>query len=752
MAETLPPVGVPATVSTDSLPAPQISAPDGSPEDKGVVWSQVIVGNTVYAGGFFTSSRPAGAARGTGEAARSNLLSYNITTGVLDPDFAPVFNGTVRVVASSPDGSRLYVGGDFSSVNGVGRYRSAAFDTATGVLVESFAPIANTRVTSIAATNTTVYLGGWFTTMSGLARPYAAAVSAKTGAVLPFAPRFAGGTVAALVISPDQSKVIVGGSFTTANGSSNPGYGMAAVNAVTGASLPWKANNDVRNGGSSAGITSLSADGDSVYGTGYVFHGAGNLEGAFRASWADGSVIWIEDCHGDSYSAVPIAGVVYVASHAHYCGNIGGFPQTSPLMTQRGTAFTKEPKTTITAEPYGYFNWAGRPAPAYLDFWPDFATGKASGAGQAGWSVTGNTNYVIFGGEFPTVNGTPQQGLARFATSSLAPNRDGPRLTGANYVPTLIPQLPGSVQVNWLANYDRDNATLRYDLIRDGKTGTPIYSTTAVSHNWFVRPIMAFKDSRLVPGSAHTYQVRAIDPSGNVATGAPARVIVTSAASGYSSRVLADSASNYWRLGEPSGPTAYDTVATNNLTTTSGVTRGRAGAINGDSDAASTFNGINGFATTSTAVPGPNTFSIETWFATMSTRGGKVVGFGNAKLGSSTSYDRSVYLDSAGHVLFGVNSAGVRTAQSPKQYNDGLWHHVVATLSPAGLKLYVDGGLVGANATATSGQSYSGYWRIGGDSTWAGDPYFAGFIDEVAIYPVALGPTTVAAHFTLSGR
>ena len=59
-ADTTPPVGTPATVSTDALPTWQIN---------GVVWSQVVVGNTVYVTGSFTKARPPGVAPGgTGEA------------------------------------------------------------------------------------------------------------------------------------------------------------------------------------------------------------------------------------------------------------------------------------------------------------------------------------------------------------------------------------------------------------------------------------------------------------------------------------------------------------------------------------------------------------------------------------------------------------------------------------------------------------------------------------------------------------
>ena len=84
-------------VTADALPTVQID---------GVVWSQAVVGNTVYAGGNFANARPAGAAPGTNLTPRNNLLSYNLSTGVLNSSFAPSLNAQALAVVASPDGSR----------------------------------------------------------------------------------------------------------------------------------------------------------------------------------------------------------------------------------------------------------------------------------------------------------------------------------------------------------------------------------------------------------------------------------------------------------------------------------------------------------------------------------------------------------------------------------------------------------------------------------------------------------------------
>ncbi|MGH8979315.1 MAG: hypothetical protein ACRDV7_14640, partial [Acidimicrobiia bacterium] len=71
-ADTAPDDPALETVSAAALPTVQIN---------GVVWNQVIVGNRVYATGQFSQARPAGAAAGTNQTPRSNILAYDLTTG-----------------------------------------------------------------------------------------------------------------------------------------------------------------------------------------------------------------------------------------------------------------------------------------------------------------------------------------------------------------------------------------------------------------------------------------------------------------------------------------------------------------------------------------------------------------------------------------------------------------------------------------------------------------------------------------------
>ena len=116
-------------------------------------------------------------------------------------------------------------------------------------------------------------------------------------------------------------------------------------------------------------------------------------------------------------------------------------------------------------------------------------------------------------------------------------------------------------------------------------------------------------------------------------------------------------------------------------------------------------------------------------------------------------------MTNSGQIRFGVRpDMGTRqTVNSPATYRDGQWHHIVGTLSGAGMKLFIDGSMVASNASVTKAQVYRGYWRVGGDNlgSWPSAPSreaITAQIDEVAVYPVALPASRIEAHYTASGR
>ena len=753
------PVGEPATVTADPLPTVQIN---------GVAWAQVVVGTTVYVAGSFTNARPAGAAAGVNTTPRSNLLAYNITTGNLITTWAPTVNGQALTIARSPSGSTIFVGGSFTQANGQVRSRIAAFNASTGALVASFKPLAQTTVRAIAVSSSTVYFGGDFTTVNGAARGYAAAASATTGALLPFNPK-ADAPVLAMTLNYSKSKVVLGGRFSKVG--SQSWRGMAAVDPVSGAVRSWAATATVYSYGKSAAFTSLTADASGVYGTSYHYGPGSNLEGMFMANNETGAIIWIQDCHGDSYANFPTPDVVYVASHAHYCRNIGSFSQTKPNWTYfHSTAFGKTVTGTITPDNVGYASLAGNPHPRLLHFFPRWSGGTYTGQGQATWSVSGTANgdYVAYGGEFPVVNSTAQQGLVRFAKTTLVTDKVAPIASATgNYYGTQSfhvsaqSLLPGRAHISWSSTFDRDNRRLTYKVYRNYTTVNATPVCTVVATNLFFRSrTMSCGDSGQTPGTSVKYRVIAFDDFGN--RGSTADVTVTIASQTYSTAyanaVRADGPTNYYRFNEPTGTSLVrDLVGNDDMTAYAGVTRGTTGALRNETDKASSLSGTStGHTYGQNTRTAPNTFTVEAWIKTGTTKGGAIIAFSDPLNGTSGTSDRVVYMDNSGRIWFGVNNGTNRSVHTTGLYNNNKWHLVTASLGPGGMRLFLNRNPVPALPSVTSGKSFLGDWQVG-RATLSGRPSaptsqsLLGSVDEVAVYRSALSATRIAAHYAARG-
>lgn len=150
-------------------------------------------------------------------------------------------------------------------------------------------------------------------------------------------------------------------------------------------------------------------------------------------------------------------------------------------------------------------------------------------------------------------------------------------------------------------------------------------------------------------------------------------------------------------------------------------------------------------------ISGPDSFTLSMW-VDLSGGEGRLIGFSNQATGSSSRYDRHLYLDNAGHVRFGIWTGGATTVTSDAAVTGGR-HHIAATLGAAGMRLYVDGVLQSdQNPAVTQGeQGYTGYWRIGWDNlgSWpalnTATSVPVGTLDEVAIWDSQLTPAQVGS-------
>jgi concanavalin A-like lectin/glucanase superfamily protein len=166
----------------------------------------------------------------------------------------------------------------------------------------------------------------------------------------------------------------------------------------------------------------------------------------------------------------------------------------------------------------------------------------------------------------------------------------------------------------------------------------------------------------------------------------------------------------------------------------------------GNANSAYTFDGSTQYISTATPYNPTTAFTISGWFKT-TTSSGTIIGDGATQVGSSATHDKQLFLYN-GHVVFGVYNGATDTIESVgASYNDGNWHMATGTFSStSGLKLYVDGVLVSSNASYTTDQSYSGYWKIGYMNAWYGNSFFTGSLDNVVISNTAAITATQVAE------
>jgi trimeric autotransporter adhesin len=244
------------------------------------------------------------------------------------------------------------------------------------------------------------------------------------------------------------------------------------------------------------------------------------------------------------------------------------------------------------------------------------------------------------------------------------------------------------------------------------------------------------------------------------------------AASAYSDVIQnADRPRIYYRLGEASGDTAFDSSTNNsNATYNGGPLLNQAGAIKKDLNTAVTFDGVDDYAVWNPTSGYTGEFTVEAWIkpATiddyfspktfLSTRGP----FGEY------SFDLKLY---QGHLYLDVGNGWqwLWNGGLPFNYQAGEWYHVAAVVAPAVLdtcgpqedtefyyaSLYVNGKLLGNVDFWSPGtpllfdEAHSLYI---GTVIFYNNEWFNGSIDEVAIYTKALSQQSINAHYILGSK
>jgi Ca2+-binding RTX toxin-like protein len=354
----------------------------------------LVSGDTVYLAGSFTQITDKD---GTAFA-RNNLAAVDASTGrvtswnpsATNPNNPS--NSSVRSMVLSSDGSRLFVGGTFTRLDGHSRSRLASINPLTGEVEGGWKADVDRPVHALVVSGNKLYLGGDFTTVVGEPRQQLAAVDAATGALDPnWAPRahraddVAKDDVRALDVSADGTLIYVGGFFNHISGVQT--LKLTALDASTGAVVsafnPATKNN----------ILAMDVAGGSVYvGTGDLLEGIESFDattGQLRWSVPGG----LSDPRSGDVQAITVSSdgsTVYAGGHGKL---IGG------LIRQRIFAADANSGTILP--------WA-----------PEI---PSSGSGDLGvWALEADSNplrdgRLYVGGDFTQVSGEPRNRFAQFS-------------------------------------------------------------------------------------------------------------------------------------------------------------------------------------------------------------------------------------------------------------------------------------------------------------------------------------------------
>ena len=206
----------------------------------------------------------------------------------------------------------------------------------------------------------------------------------------------------------------------------------------------------------------------------------------------------------------------------------------------------------------------------------------------------------------------------------------------------------------------------------------------------------------------------------------------------YRSEVLADRPQLYLRLDETSGTQAADASEyADHGSYVNGPTLGQPGALSSEPASKSVY-----FAATAAqhALISPpaqsTTWTAEMWVKHDGGTGGFQCLLGNAA-GSFTLFLRSTFaLD------LWYSAASHLTALTLAQ---GRWYHIVVSCNAGTATLYVDGELVTTFTAVPTGFEPT---RVGSD----GSSHFKGWVDELALYPLALSQARAREHYYAAWR
>ena len=324
--------------------------------DGGVVYTIAQAGTWIVAGGSFTSATAPGSATAVSD---TGVVAFDQGNGAIDTAFVPSLNGVVNSVIAGPMPNTVFIGGAFTTVNGVKSLGVTLLSLGTGKVITGFKePVLNGAVFSMRLSAGRLYLAGSFTTVNGVAHGGVATVNAASGALDSYLTvqltghhnyngktGYASGPVGARAvdISPNGTRAIVLGNFKDANGALHDQILMLDLTSTSAVIDPhWNTSSftaaclyshfdsyvsDVSFSpdgtyfaiaDTGAGSTSLNTDGTRSL-----------CDAASRWSTTDTGTdvqpTWVDYTGNDTFWSVAVTGTaVYLGGHARWVNNPSG--------------------------------------------------------------------------------------------------------------------------------------------------------------------------------------------------------------------------------------------------------------------------------------------------------------------------------------------------------------------------------------------------------------------------------------------
>ncbi|MEN3309733.1 MAG: hypothetical protein V7603_5935 [Micromonosporaceae bacterium] len=308
----------------------------------GTVYALALVGTTVVVGGNFDQVANAQSVVGR---TRHDIFGYDLATGQVT-DFKPQVDGVVTALAAGP-GSTVYLGGRFTSVDGVPQHGLAQLDVGTGQRVPAFkASVDGGDVRTLGYAQGWLYAGGSFTGVNRRARAALARLNPVTGALDPgldlgiAAPHSGVTKVDDLSVSPDGSRLVAIGAIESAGGAARTQLLMASIGSGGVSLSGWYT--DAYTGSCDTGYdTYLRGVDFSPAGDYFVVVATGKLTGAGKmcdsaarfeaAGTGPHGPTWVNYTGGNSLFAVDVTGpAVYVGGHEQWLDNPLGDKSAGP--------------------------------------------------------------------------------------------------------------------------------------------------------------------------------------------------------------------------------------------------------------------------------------------------------------------------------------------------------------------------------------------------------------------------------------